>query len=289
MSVGILLTATGLFVVGWCLGGVLIRRHAEYRRRFDEAVAMNVMSLPMSLSSDDVFRLSLICAGMGALLGVLLVGRWTFSMLAGAWCLGGIGFAVPIVVLKVMAYRRRERFIQQIPDAVEMMCKALDSGAAQLQQAMELVAREMPAPVSEEFGHCLSPLAKGLNVSLEDSADLLTKRMPAAETEMFIMVLRMAGKAGGAEVSLPLRNLGRTLRDRLNMERKVKSLTSQIRMQAIITALAPAFLFLAMTVTAPEMTRPFLERGAGPLVLVVVIILESIGGLVMWKMSKIEY
>lgn len=286
--VGSLFLATGLFVLGLLFGRQLVDPESALRLRFLAAVEQSFDALVISLEPDDVFRLGLICGMLGAGAGILVASdTGPLGALVIGVAFASVGYYAPQVALKILAAKRKRKFVSQFPDALGMMCRALGSGAG-LQDAMELVRAEMPPPVSEEVRICLAH-QQAAGVSLPQAVQqMLCVRMKSAETDMFAMLLQLSAGAGGDMVA-PLSNLAKTLRDRLNMERKVRSLTSQVRMEGLVVGLAPAFLFLMMHVMAPDFTRPFLASPIGILVFGVVAVLEALGVYFMWKLSQIEY
>ena len=61
--------------------------------------------------------------------------------------------SLPLVWLLMRRRRRLKKFGQQLPDALEMLGRALRAGQS-LAFGFNLVADEMAAPIGKEFGRC---------------------------------------------------------------------------------------------------------------------------------------
>ncbi len=285
MLLGWALWTAGLFFVGFVGGRVLAGKHREYADRFKTSVAPNVGILAISITPDDLFRIS-VCSGIaGAGFGMFL------AMQAGALAMVFLGvvfavgaFSAPKVFVALVCARRRELFVRQLPDAIDMMCRAMGTGRV-IMGSMQLAAEEMPAPLSEEFRISLGIVR---HTGRDEGLELLAERMRLPDVRMFVVVMQLTMTKGGDSVE-PLRNLSVTLRNRFNMERKVRALISQVKLQAIVIAMLPAVVFVAFLFIVPDMMHVFLHHPIGPFVIGLVVLLELLGGYVMWKMSQLDY
>lgn len=138
--------------------------------------------------------------------------------------------------------RRQERFLKELPDAVTSLATMMRSGAT-LPVAMELVVAESTGPVSEEFGLFLRELTVG--VEYGTALDNLSQRMPVEELNLVTSAMKISREVGGSLADV-LYRLGDTIRRKLEMEGKIKSLTAQGKAQGWVMTLLPVGMVVAL-------------------------------------------
>ena len=74
----------------------------------------------------------------------------------------------------------------------------------------------------------------------------------------------------------------------MKIERKVKTLTAQGRMQGLIVSAMPVFLGLIMTLIKPQMMIPYLTSFLGIMSVLVMSVLIFIGWMMIRKIIKID-
>jgi len=100
--------------------------------------------------------------------------------------------------------------------------------------------------------------------------------------------VKLSQKMGG-DVTEAFKRVAETIRNRYAIERKIKALTAETRMQGVVVSCIPFFIAVMFMLVAPEIMKPLVTSMAGVVVLVVILILQAMGGLLMWKLSKIKY
>jgi len=284
--IGLLLFAAGLGWLCHTLFRQMIVRAGAYEERYLAAADKQLGALFVFIAPEELLRLNLVMAGVfflgGAMLGLRLSAAGALLLGAAA---GGLGFWLPRVVLRLLLARRRKTILQQLPDAMGVVVNGLKAGRA-LPQAMQMVVDEMPRPISQEFGLLLRE--RNLGQAMDVCAERLVARVPLTDIRLFAMILKLSMKMGG-DVTEPLQNAAQTIRNRFMVEKKVKALTSQVRFQGIMVACMPFFIFLMLSWMAPELMKPIMGTAAGYVVLAVVLTLQAIGGICMWKVSQIKY
>lgn len=286
MWVGMALFALGM---GW-LAAYVVRlggaHYAGYEERYLAAAEEQLNALFVFTTPERLLSYSIAggCSGVliGALLGLALGG---VAPVVLAVLFGLTGFFIPRMVVTVMVYLRRNKFLIQLPDALDVLCKGLKAGLS-ITQGLQLVATEMPRPVSQEFGLLVKDMQLGR--SIPDSLKLLYRRMPLPEVRLVVLAVSLSRRLGG-DLTEALNAVAQTVRNRFNVEKKVKTLTAEARMQAIVVCLLPFFLFFVFLYINPEMMTPLVNSAAGAVVLGVVLLLEILGGTMMWRMSKVKY
>ena len=92
----------------------------------------------------------------------------------------------------------------------------------------------------------------------------------------------------GGNVTEIFDKISETIRGRMRIERKVKTLTAQGRMQGIVVSLMPVFLGFVMTLIKPNLMIPFLTSPIGILAVLATCALVTVGWLMIRKIIKID-
>jgi tight adherence protein B len=232
---------------------------------------------------DMTLGLFILCSGVASGVGIfllLIVGQ-PFSM---ALVMGLIALVCPYFYLKYITWRRMRRFLEQMPDALDMMSQSLQAGLG-LTQAMVFVAKEMPDPLGTEFSVFIEEVNLGL--PLADALKKLEERMALPEVRLFNTALLVQREIGGSLAEL-LNKLSDIIRDRFRIERLIKSLTGQNRMSAWTVCSVPPFLAVFMFIREPQMMNDMLSDPMGRAMLAAALVLEIVGIFVFRKLIKVH-
>jgi tight adherence protein B len=180
--------------------------------------------------------------------------------------------------------RRRDKFNQQLPEALATMSNALKAGFS-ISQAFDSVVDQDENPMSEEFAILQQQLRIGM--SFESALESMNERVGSDDLTLVTTAILISRKTGG-NVTEIFDKISDTIRARMKIERKVKSLTAQGRMQGIVVSLMPVFLGLIMLVIKPKMMVPFLFSPIGALSVLVMIALILVGWLIIKKIITID-
>lgn len=160
---------------------------------------------------------------------LLLVG--TFSLLVGAF--------IPLMLLRRRAQARRKKMQEQFPVALDVFVRGLRAGHP-VAAALDLLTVEMPDPIGSQFGLVVDEVTYG--AELRDSLAALAERWDLDDMRMFVVSLSVQHETGGNLAEI-LENLSRVIRDRQSMLMKVRALSSEGRMTAVILTLLPVLTF----------------------------------------------
>jgi tight adherence protein B len=160
---------------------------------------------------------------------LLLVG--TFSLLVGAF--------IPLMLLGRRAQARRKKMQEQFPVALDVFVRGLRAGHP-VAAALDLLTVEMPDPIGSQFGLVVDEVTYG--AELRDSLAALAERWDLDDMRMFVVSLSVQHETGGNLAEI-LENLSRVIRDRQSMLMKVRALSSEGRMTAVILTLLPVLTF----------------------------------------------
>ena len=289
----ILWVVPGLFLL--CLGGLtwfilqtFRSAAADYALAYSESTSRQMEDLFLFIPSRRILELAGASAAIGFLLGFLLFGGLDGSSLAigsgFGFVFGMIGWMIPRTVLGVMKKRRLLRFNLQLVDSLVNMSNALKAGFS-VQQAIELVVREGQSPISQEFGMFLHQTRVGMR--MEEAMDSLQKRVGSDDLALMIAALETARQSGG-NLTEVFEKIAHTIRERMRIENRIRTLTAQGRLQGVIVGAMPLILGIALFYLDPRMMMTFLRSGFGIAILVAVGILETIGALVIRKIIRID-
>lgn len=192
------------------------------------------------------FAVSFLFAGLGlALLLWFLIG---VSTPAAFLIFLGVGFALPLLVLRRACKKRISKFARQLPDALDMIVRSLRAGHP-ASVAIGLVGREMPDPLGTEFGIVADEITFGL--SMEQAVRKLSERVGFEGLHLLSISLSIQAKTGGNLTEI-LANLSSVLRERQKLKLKIRALSSEGRVSAWIISLFPIVMFLILMVVAPS-------------------------------------
>ena len=188
-------------------------------------------------------RMLLIMAGLTASCFLFLLYFTNAGTLPGepaaifGWVLLSIllGVLVPIVYLSTLKSKRLKMFSEQLPDALDIMVRSLQAGHP-ISAAIGLVSKEMGDPIGTEFGIAVDEMTYGLD--MREALQNMGRRIEVQDFQYVVVAINIQHETGGnlAEV---LRNLSTVIRDRFRMFKKIKALSSEGRLSAIVLSFLP--------------------------------------------------
>ena len=187
-----------------------------------------------------VFILWLLWIGGGAFTSGRFLMVATFS--------AALGFGIPMMILARMAAGRRRKLVEQFPVALDVFVRGLRAGHP-VASALELVTTEMTDPIGSEFGLVLDEVTYG--AELRDALQNMADRCGVDDMQMFVVSLSIQSETGGILAEI-LENLGKVIRERAAMLLKVRALSSEGRMTALILTLLPVGSFVGLFIMSPS-------------------------------------
>ena len=180
--------------------------------------------------------------------------------------------------------KRREKFNLQLPEALATMSNALRAGFS-ISQAFDSVVEQGEKPMCEEFAILQRQLKIGM--SFEEALESMSQRVGSDDLTLVTTAILISRKTGG-NVTEIFDKISETIRGRQKIERKVKPLTAQGRMQGIIVSAMPVFLGLVMTLIKPGLMIPYLTSPLGVMSILVMCALIFVGWMMIRKIIKID-
>ncbi|HEX4148099.1 MAG TPA: type II secretion system F family protein [Pirellulales bacterium] len=181
--------------------------------------------------------------------------------------------------------RRELKIEQQLADAIDLMVGALFAGAS-VPGALESAWRESRQPLRPQLEEMLGRLRYGDQPLAVFSA--LTRRVPLENFRLFSAALAVHWEVGGS-LAPTLSTVGRTIRDRIDIGRRIRSMTTQSRVSTLAVLAATYFIGLIMWRNAPDKFEAFLQNPIGQSAVAAALILQAVG--VVWasKIGKVKF
>jgi tight adherence protein B len=198
---------------------------------------------------------------------------------------GALLAATPWLYLKGKRSRRLRKFESQLPDALDLITRALRAGHA-FPSAVKMLGEEMPEPAGGEFSIVHDEVNFG--VELQQALTNLSERVPLTDLRYFVVSVLIQRESGGNLTEI-LGNLSRLIRERLKLVAKVRVLTSEGRMSAWILGVMPFALAGVMNLVNPEFMAPLWSDPIGISIIKYMLILMAFGVLCLYKLTQIRF
>ncbi len=225
--------------------------------------------------------------GLYVISGMLIVGTVVYFMtnnvvLAVIAALASLG--LPRVLLKFAKARRVKRFEEQLVEALILLSNSLKAGL-DLTQGIQLIVRDMPSPVSDEFKLVLQETRIGS--TLEMSLENLALRIES-ELVRFIVTAMVIQRESGGDITKILDQVVRSIRDNYVLKRKIQVLTAQGILESTISFVLPWGLAAALSVMQPGFITPLFKHPVGVIILIIATGWQIIGIFIVFKMAKVR-
>ncbi|MBI5366672.1 MAG: type II secretion system F family protein [Planctomycetes bacterium] len=265
--------AVTLFVF---LGVMLFSRRWEtYEEKYLEQSERTLESIFLAIPPQQLFYLSALSMMFIFVAFYFMFGR---VLLAGIFCLPG--YFGPHALLAWFRKRRKEKFGQQLVDALDNMSNSLKAGYS-LPQAFELIEREMEAPISQEVRILNRETRLGL--PQEQALRNMYARCQSEDLDLVITAIVISRELGG-NLTEVFENIAKVIRERFRIEGKIQALTSQGKLQGLVVSVMPIFLGFAINAVNPELMKPMYTTLPGWGVMILIAILLYVG---YWFIKKI--
>ena len=275
---------SGVIAVAAFAGTILLSQTAAasfraYRQRFTDDARRRLEEAFLFVDPNRLFVLSLLSTVVVPPLLWFLTASPILPVLAGV-----LALVLPRIAFTMISRRRRVKIVLQLPDVLLMLASSLRAGTS-LQIAMDITIRETPAPLSQELGVVVRE--QRLGMALEDALESLATRLKLEEVDLVVAAMTIARDVGG-NLAETLDQLSHTLRAKATMEGKIRSLTSQGKLQGLIVGMLPIFLMLVLSRMQHDAMQPLFHSLLGYAVLGVIGLLEIIGFLMIRKIVAID-
>ncbi len=251
------------------------------------ANAPGVRALGLLLTRSGSTRTTTEVMALSAGLGVL---AWSVPtlLLNAPWLMsisGGLAaFSLPWLYLLHREKKRRLRFEDQLPEALDFMTRALRAGHG-LTVAIGMVGDELPDPVGAEFKTVFEHLKLGM--TFDDAMAQLADRINSSDLNFLVIALMIQRKTGGNLTEL-LTTLSQTVRERIKLKGKIRILASEGKLSGIMIGSLPFALGGILSVLNPIYMSTLWTTPSGQTLMLVNVLMICLGALWMWKIVQIK-
>jgi tight adherence protein B len=200
---------------------------------------------------------------------------------------GVVGLSIPFLVRGLIQRRvsqQQQLFASQLPDNLQVLASALRAGHS-LVGALSVVVEDSPEPSRREFQRVIAD--EQLGVPLEDAIEAVAERMDSSDLRQVGLVAALQHETGGNTAEV-LDRVADTVRERFELRRLVRTLTTQGRLSRWILTGLPILLLVVITFLNPEYVDPLYTRQGGRILLIVAAVMVTSGSLVIRKIINIR-
>ena len=201
---------------------------------------------------------------------------------------GIVGLAaggVPVLLLSNQGAKRARRLSEQLPDALDLVGRSLQAGHG-FSDALRMCAEEMPLPIAQEFGRVYEEHNLGRDFR-ECLVSLVDRNPSNFDLKIFVSAVLLQRDTGGNLIEI-LDNIAKTVRDRFVFNAKVKALTAEARISAVILSMIPLFVATTLAVVRRSYLQPLISDPIGNFFLFAAIGMFLTGIFVMYQLSKVD-
>jgi tight adherence protein B len=225
---------------------------------------------------------------VGLALALGLGGGMLSSLLVGSIYVAPVGasvfFSVPFIWLYWKRASRLKKFAAQLPDAMELVARALRAGHS-LASGLHVVAEETPLPIAKEFGRAYEE--QNLGVTLDDALKNMCNRVPNLDLRFFVTAVSIQRQTGG-DLAEILDKIGYVIRERFKILGHVKALTAEGRLSGVVLILLPFGLFGLMLHMKPDYVAQLWTDPMGIQMSVLGLVLQVLGAICIKKIVDIK-
>jgi len=195
----------------------------------------------------------------------------------------GVPYLVREWVVRTLA-RRRNRFAEQLPDALQVVASALRSGHS-FAGALAVVVDSASEPMKSEMQRVVAD--EQLGVPIQNSLAVVAERMASRDVEQLALVAQLQREAGGNAAEV-IDRVAETVRERFDLRRLIQTLTMQGRMTRWIVSALPIGIVLVLQIENPHYLHPLLASTGGKVVFGLAAAWAVAGSFVIKKIVEIE-
>lgn len=249
----------------------MLARHLNLKLLFEQAdIALTVSQFLM------------ICVG-SAVLGFVLPTFAGLSVKFAPFVCATFVF-LPFAWLSMKRKRRLKKFAAQLPEALELVARALRAGHS-LAAGFNLVAQEMSDPIAKEFSRTFEE--QNLGTPMEDALENMTDRVPNLDLKFFATAVILQRQTGG-DLAEILDKIGRLIRERFQIWGQIQALTGEGRLSGIVLLALPPALFAVVYKMNPDYLMLLFTDDMGKKMLVGGVVMQLLGAIAIRKIVNIR-
>jgi tight adherence protein B len=223
--------------------------------------------------------LSLVLFGTGLVIGSRIVS----NLLILLPFMAGLAY-LPFLYLRLKKKRRMQRFEAQLPEAMELMARALKAGHA-FSGALKMVVEEMGEPIAEEFNKTIGEINFGVEVP--EALKNLSLRVDCPDLRFFVISVIIQRETGGNLAEI-LENIGYLIRERFKLHGRIRVLSAEGKFSAVVLIGLPFLVASIIAIINPDYIGTLITDPIGNVLVIVAVIMMFLGIVVMKRMIQIK-
>ena len=231
------------------------------------------------LAGIEIIVATIIGSALIGLLIYMLTIDGTFAI--GAACI--VPF-IPITLISYFIRKRQTAFTEQLGDCLVTIANALRAGYS-FQQAVEVIAKEMEPPISQEFSRMSTDIRMG--IALETALEQMNSRVGSKDFELVTAAVLIQREVGGNLAQI-LDTISDTINDRIRMKREISALTAQGRLSAVVLVILPIAIAGFMYMFNRSQMIVLIEEPIGQMAVAISLVMDVVGFLVIRKIVDIK-
>ncbi|TAK40413.1 MAG: type II secretion system F family protein [Betaproteobacteria bacterium] len=246
------------------------RLHLLDRLLVQSGSSMNLASL-----LGVALALALAAAGGAHFLGLPL---WFVGAAAA------LGAFLPFAYLLRLRQQRMNSIESQLPDALELMARAMQAGHA-FSSALHMVGTEGPQPIAQEFRTTFDEINFGLSV--QDALLNLAARAHSQDLRYFVVAVLVQRETGGNLAEL-LTSIAALMRERMKLKGAVRVLSAEGRLSAWILTILPFVLAAVISFINPRFVGLLWTDPIGIQMAGAALVLMALGIFWLWRIISVR-
>jgi tight adherence protein B len=192
--------------------------------------------------------------------------------------------SLPLVHLRMKKKRRIAKFEKQLPEGLGLIARALRAGHA-FTSGMKLASEEFGDPLGPEFDETLDEINFG--VSVTEALKNLAHRVDCPDLTFFVVSVILQRETGGNLAEI-IESLAQLIRERFKFRGKVRVLSAEGRLSAVVLVIIPFLLFLTIFFVNRSFLEPLISDPLGRVIMFIAIFLMAVGVFVIRRIIKVE-
>ena len=198
--------------------------------------------------------------------------------------LGVVMGMTPFFYLYLKKQQRVAKFERQLPEALDLMARSLRAGHA-FSGGLQMVAQEFDDPIGVEFMQVVNEINYG--ASVDQALKNMIDRVDVPDLRFFTVSVIIQRESGGNLAEI-LESIARLIRERFKLLGKIKALSAEGKLSAIILIALPFLVIFALSIMNPQYLPVLLEDTAGKIMVIVALCMMGTGILIIKKIINIK-
>ena len=239
--------------------------------KLSQILQEKILQADIKTTPTKIIFISIGAAGVGA----AVVSLW-LQMIAVEVIVAGVFGYLPFFYLGFKRSRRMKKFDSGLPDAIDMMGRALRAGHS-MTAAINIVAEQSAEPVRSEFAEVFKQQNFGLPI--RDAMTQMLDRVPSQDLRVVVTGILVQKETGGNLAEI-LDRTANTIRERLKIQGEIRTHTAQGRMTGWILCTLPIVMLFVINLINPGYSNVLYQTPVGHMLSYIGIGLLVLGGLI---------